>query len=421
MSLKNTFCSSPWIHVKINNSGHYSYCRWSKSTSDQHISQHSPTEFFRQTMTPVRQQFLQGQMPEACWDCEHMESHGKVSGRQKQLLKIGVQLENFEKTLASSPWVQEFAKGPGTTQFPQDWQIDLGNYCNGACVFCSPAYSSKLATEQLKLGIISQLPPPNWTDDPELIQRFIETLQQSPHIQYLHFIGGEPLVIPAFEHILTELVRTGLNRTATIGFTTNLSVWKPKIAELLSQFHSVNLGMSIESFGAVNSYVRWPVDQTTVTDNIAKWTELAQQHQWLLQFRTTPTCLTVDTLISVYNYAWNHNIAVESCNFLNRPEFMRPAVLPWQYRRPIIETMTQWIKQRKVSDATVLNIRDPNQTQSQLVQDLESYVEYFQNEQDQSWRLPDLVAYLRKIESVRGNSVLDYVPQYEDLFRSAGY
>ena len=34
-----------------------------------------------------------------------------------------------------------------------DWQIDLGNYCNGRCVFCSPSSSSSLATEFKKIEI----------------------------------------------------------------------------------------------------------------------------------------------------------------------------------------------------------------------------------------------------------------------------
>jgi hypothetical protein len=76
---------------------------------------------------------------------------------------------------------------------------------------------------------------------------------------------------------------------------------------------------------------------------------------------------------------------------------------------------------RKNSCEQIVNIRDPNQAQQQIVQDLESYVNYLDNEPDESYRLTDLVQYLKKLESNRHNSVLDYLPQYEDLFRSAGY
>jgi hypothetical protein len=350
-----------------------------------------------------------------------MEQHNKVSGRQKQLLKVGIRLEHFEKTLASSPWVKEFAQGGQTSQMPQDWQIDLGNYCNGACVFCGPHSSSRLATEFKKIGIINELPPVNWTDDLVLVQQLVDTLVASPHIQYLHFIGGETLITPAFKIILEALIQAGLNRTATIGFTTNLGVWRNDVVELLTQFQGVNLGMSLESFNIVNDYVRYPVCLSTVFESMEHWVNIGNQHGWILQFRTTPTALTVAHMLDVYDYAWHHGIAVESCNFLNDPSFMKPSVLPMQYRQPIIDRMQSWLNNFTQKKDTVINTRNPDFAQDQVIQDLESYVNYLGNEPDESHRLPDLVNYLKRFEKNRGNSILTYLPEYEQLFRTAGY
>lgn len=424
MSLQDHFCPSPWLHMRINNDGQYEYCRW--ATKDHHdptnnIYNITPIEFFQERMSPIRQQLLEGEMPPGCVECAHMEQHSKVSGRQKQLLKIGVRLEQFEKTLASSPWISEFAQGNQTTQHPQDWQIDLGNYCNGACIFCTPRWSSRLATEFKKIGIISDLPLPNWTDDPALVQRFIDALTASPHIQYLHFIGGETMITPAFKPILEALIQAGLHRTATIGFTTNLSVWRDDVVDLLKQFQGINLGMSVESFKIINDYVRYPVCLPTMFENLDRWYEIGQQQGWWLQFRITPTALTVGHMLGIYEYAWHRNIAIESCNFLNKPEFLRPAVLPVEYRKNIIDNLQTWIDQHPITNSAIVNIRNPNMAKQQIVQDLQSYVNYLKAEQDQSWRLPDLIEYLKRLESNRGNSIITYLPEYEELFRSAGY
>jgi len=424
MSLKEHFCPSPWFHMRINNAGHYEYCRW--ATKDQRYSadniyKTTPVEFFQQRMNSVRQELANGNLPPGCAECTQMERHNKISGRQKQLLKVGVRLEHFEKTLASSPWLGEFAQGGATSQMPQDWQIDLGNYCNGACVFCGPHSSSRLATEFKKIGIIDSMPPPNWTDDPKLVQQLIDSLVASPHIQYLHFIGGETLITPAFKIILEALVQAGLNRSATIGFTTNLGIWRDDVVELLTQFQGVNLGMSVESFKIVNDYVRYPVCLPTMFETMDRWIELSKQQHWLLQFRITPTALTVGHMLGVYDYAWYHNIAMESCNFLSRPECLRPSVLPLEYRQRIITDLQTWIDDHSVAGDTVINIRDPNVAQQQITQDLQSYVNYLKGEPDESWRLPDLVKYLKQLESSRGNSVLTYLPEYEELFRTAGY
>jgi len=424
MSLKDHFCSSPWLHMRINNAGHYEYCRWAKKEqrlSANNIYNITPVEFFQQIMTPIRQDLLAGNLPAGCVQCTQMEQHNKVSGRQRQLLKVGVRLESFEKTLASSPWVPEFAKGGETMQLPQDWQIDLGNFCNGACIFCTPHSSSRLAVEFKKIGLANDLPPPNWTDDPALVQKFVDTLISSPHIQYLHFLGGETIITPAFKTILKALIQSGLHRTATIGFTTNLGIWRDDIVELLKQFQGVNLGMSVESFKSINDYVRYPVCLPTMFETMDRWLTIGKQHGWLMQFRITPTALTVGHMLDIYDHAWSHGIAIESCNFLDKPECLRPTVLPQEYRQPIIANLQNWIDKHVVDNNVVVNIRDPNVAKQQIVQDLQSYVNYLESEQDESWRLLDLVQYLKRLESNRGNSVLTYLPEYEELFRTAGY
>ena len=407
--------------MRITNNGGMTYCRWAdKNITEVNIRDVDPQSFFQQHMAGVRTTMLQGQPVKGCNTCYQMETHNKVSGRQKQLLKIGVRVEQFEKTMASSPWVNALASEK-FTQWPQDWQIDLGNHCNSACIFCHPNASSRLATEWKRIGFIDQLPAPNWTDDPALVNQFIAMLEASPHIQYLHFIGGETLITPAFQIILEALIKSGLNHTATIGLTTNLITWNQPVVDLLSQFAGVNLGMSIESFDSVNDYVRWPATMPKIHQYLDQWTAIARDHNWLMQLRTTPTVLTIDSLLSVYQYAWDRSMAIESCNFLDQPECMRPSVLPLSHRGPIIDRMESWIAEHGTDSKTIVNTRDPSVARQQIVQDLQSYVNYLKRESDESFRLPELMTYLKRIETGRGNSILTHLPQYEELFRTAGY
>lgn len=423
MSIKKTFCPSPWFHMRINNAGCYEYCRWATKqdqTGGTSISDVPPDDYFQQHMSTIRDHMLSGKPMDGCAECYKMEEHGKVSGRQRQLLKVGIQLDNFVKTALSSPWINQFHQ-PSDDLLPQDWQIDLENFCNSGCVFCSPESSSKLASEFKKLNIIKKSPPRNWCDDPAQLDRFITALTQSPAVKYLHFIGGETLITPAFKKILQALMDHNLHQTASIGFTTNLTVWDSEICAMLAEFREVNLGLSIECFDTVNDYARWPSDISNVTAITESWLALANTHQWLVQFRTTPTVLTVGKLLSVYDYAWQNNVPVESCNFLKNPECLRISVLPDQYRQPIIDSMKSWLTGKHVVSNQIVNIRSPEFVKAQIVQDLVSYVNYLENEIDESYRLPDCVKYLKLLDSNRKNSVLDYLPEYEQLFRSAGY
>jgi hypothetical protein len=377
-------------------------------------------------MSTLRTDLLNGSAPDMCNNCHVMEQYGKVSGRQRQLLKVGVQQQYFEKSLASSPLKQDFDYSYDnqgvTTRTVTDWQIDLGNYCNGACVFCSPTSSSTLASEFKKIGLISRLPPTSWCDDSELLQQFINDLVSSPNLQYLHFLGGETVITPGFKKILSALIDSGLAKNIAIGFTTNLTVWSETINSLLTQFKHVHLGMSVETLTPVNDYVRYPSRQAQTMQLLEQWVKLGVQHKWLMQLRITPTCLTIHDLDTVYEYAWQHNIAVESCNFIDKPEFFRSSVLPQQYRDIVVQKLDNWVQQHQTT-ATMqtINTRDPNVARTQITQDATSYLTYLKNVNDESYRLPDLIAYLKLLESSRGNSILTYLPQYEELFRSAGY
>ena len=412
--------------MRITNDGSMLFCRWSnKFVGNISIRDVDPKTFFQQHMAPIRRDLLQGKRVDACNECYQMDQHGKVSGRQKQLLKAGVRLEQFEKTIRSSPWYStwhnEYETGI-TDQLPQDWQIDLGNYCNSGCVFCDPKDSSKLATEWKRIGFIDQMPSPNWTDDPALVQKFIDVLIQSPNIKYLHFIGGETVITPAFATILEALIDAGLNRTATVGFTTNVTVWDHHIIDLLLQFHGVNLGLSVEAIDPVNDYIRWPAKINNVISIKDRWIEVGKKANWFIQYRTAPTLLSISKLLSVYQDAWKQNVSVESCNFLQKPDFLRPTVLPKQFRNRYADEIQNWIDQHdRVDPVSIVNVRNPNTIRNYLLQDLQSYVNYLREEVDESHLLPAAVSFLKKLEHSRGNCVFDYLPEYEQLFRSAGY
>jgi hypothetical protein len=427
MSLKDSFCPSPWFHMRINNAGDYDYCRWAvKHTAKSfNIRNLTPEKFFQDNMSDIRTDLLKGNTPTGCADCQLMESHGKISGRQRQLLKTGVKLEYFDKSLISSPWADTFKEtltSDGKINLlPQDWQIDLGNFCNSACLFCHPSYSSKIATEWKRVGLLKSIPVGNWCEDDKNLKTFLDTLTASPKLGYLHFIGGETLITPAFKKILRALIDKNLAQEITIGFTTALTAWDESIIDLLTAFKQVNLGMSVECFHPVNDYTRYPSNINKVTETMHQWINVARTHGWLVQLRTTPTILTIKHLVTVFEFAYNNDIAVESCNFLDHPAYMRPTVLPKDYRLEVIALLEIWLKDKTKSDNVVVNIRDPNQAKPQVVQDAQSYLNYLKNQADESHLLPELINYLKIMESSRNNSVLTYLPEYEQLFRSAGY
>jgi len=430
MSLEKYFCSSPWLHMRVNRTGVYEICRWADGKYiDQrlNLAAKSPVEFFKNDMAAFRSDLLAGNINPACARCHQMDRHHKPSGRLRQLLKVGIDQANFNKTVKSSPYLDKFAQSladQGQTDLhPIDWQIDLGNYCNSSCVFCDPNSSSKLATEFKKLKLIDATPKKSWAQNPQLLDKFIQSVCSLNNIQYMHFIGGETLITPAFKQIVRALIDNGVSKTISLGFTTNLTVWDDELIELFKQFSQIHVGLSIESMDPINDYVRYPSQIDQVKTVLSRWLTVSEENNWLVQLRITPTCLTISSLDTIYSYAYEHNVGVESCNFIDTPEFMRPSVLPLAIRNDIVQRLKYWISQHQtiMNNRLIVNTRDPNIAKQNTIQDAESYVNYLQNEPDESYRAPALIEYLKRLESNRGNCVLDYLPQYEEFFRAAGY
>jgi sulfatase maturation enzyme AslB (radical SAM superfamily) len=238
----------------------------------------------------------------------------------------------------------------------------------------------------------------------------------------LHFIGGETLITPGFKRILQALVKQDFRDKITLGLTTNLTVWDEEINQLLCEFKQVHLGMSIESMTQVNDYVRYPSNIQSVTAVMHRWIDLSRAQGWILTLRTTPTALTAGELLGIYRFASANQVGIESCNFLEEPHMLRMSVMPIKIRQQISHQLTQWIQQQQdVNPTQVVNHRDPNQVQQTILQDLTSYVNYLNDSPDETHLLPAMVRYLKKLDQSRGNCVLDYLPEYEKLFRSAGY
>ena len=426
----DTFCPSLWYHMRILPSGKMRFCRWgfSKDYMKSDLTQENFLEYFQNEMSTVRTDMIQGKQIPACHDCQLMESYGKVSGRERQLLKVGIQRNNFDKTFRSSPFYSEFQKSADnnghTDLWPQDWQIDLGNQCNSNCIFCTPEYSSKLGAELKKLGLVNyKKPASNWSNNDAAVDQFVDMLAKSKKLAFLHFVGGEPMVIPGFKKILKKLVERGLNKTVSMGFTTNLTLWDESIIDLLSQYKEVNLGMSLECFDKINDYVRYPSKIHQVKDILEKFLLASKNKNWLKSLRITPTVFSVPHLVGVYEYAYSKNISVESCNFLDEPAHMRMSILPMNIRTKFADQIQQWIdsKNLPLGEATI-NYRDPNLVRKSILEDAQSYVDYIRNAPEETHRITDTVDYIKKLETLRGNTILDYVsPEYEKLLRSAGY
>jgi len=437
--LSDNFCSSPWFHIKINPAGDYMPCRWSSDLekSPYNISNTTIVEYINSVeISSLRLSLLNGDSPKMCSACHYEDKQNKVSGRQRQLLKSAITLNNFDNSFCASPhWSRfqySFENNGLTDHQPVDLQIDLGNTCNSACIMCIPTYSSKLSTDYIKLNPIeSDLFPKypkmvNWADNDLLVDKFIAELEQIPNLRYVHFLGGETLYLKSFYAICDRLIASGLAKNISIGTTTNGTVYNPQLEHIIKEFKHVHIGISIESFHAVNDYIRYPSDIDQITKNTKQFLDLRDHNNLHVSLRITPSILSIFHIPTVFKFMLDNHVTAESCNILYEPSCLRIELLPEGLSQEIIAGIDQVINDYRLVDSDQVII---NRRRSDLVDPVISSVIFEYKNFLSSYVVPDnvnkerhdLIRFLKAFESLRNNTILEYLPEYEEFLRSYGY
>jgi len=431
--LRDTFCSSPWFHVRLTYNGDFQECRWFKdqTTEPVNIRTTSVMEFYNSNrMRDLRTQFLQGQQPAGCSNCYYQDQFGKLSGRSRQLLKSGI-TNQFELQARSSPHFEHFKYSENNNGladlYPVDLQIDLGNVCNSACIMCNPVASSRLEQDYIKLHKIDPVTFSNptryrsWTQD--AIDRFVSELTTIP-VRYIHFLGGETLYDSSFYAICQGLVDAGLSKNIIVGTTTNGTIYDDRVEHLIRQFKEFHLGISIESVAELNNYVRYPSEIDLVLENIDSFLKLRECSNVHVSLRITPNIFTAYELDQLFEYMIEHNVIAESCDILSDPACLRIELMPNDIRQEIITKIGAVIDRHGLVKTGQMNIRNTtvvNDVIADTIIDYYNFMKSYTVPDDADLHRSQLVKFLKGFETLRKNTIIDYAPRYKDFLRSYGY
>jgi hypothetical protein len=436
--MKDSFCSSPWFHLRINPAGHYLPCRWGfgDSPTEHTVENTTLTEYMNSSvMRSLRTSMLEGAKPDMCKSCHAEDAVNKVSGRQRQLLKSAIRIEKFENTLCASPhydrFKHSFDNNGHTNSMPVDLQIDLGNTCNSACLMCTPTYSSKLFGEHVKLHKIepmlfkTPLRQSNWADNSTLLKKFVDELAEIPNVRYIHFLGGETLYLKSFYNVCNMLIERGMAKDIVMGTTTNCTIYTPELEHIIREFKEVHLGLSVESFNPINDYIRHPSNIDTVTKNIHKFLSLRTSTGLYTSLRITPSALSILHLDTVFEFMLENDVVAESCNILDDPACLGIDVVPGDILNEALRKIELFINNNKLTPTAmpIINRRRADLNRIIIAQLAAEYTHVLTASirNNKLNLVPDFVRYISAFETLHNNKILGYLPEYEEFLRSNGY
>lgn len=230
------FCPMPWTGLMYNMDGKVKNCIRSAGTigniCDNSIEEilAGPTNLHTQT------QILSGDPAPNCHTCYDLE-------RGKKRLDIISDRVFYMRELKSVPFDTYQPGHHDLRTVDARWS----NLCNFACVYCSPEFSSRWASE---LGVQLGKPTESQTGQ---FKSYV--LDRAAQLQHVYLAGGEPLLMKENLELLEVLQRD--NPDVTLRINTNLSRADTRVFDAVCGFKNVHWTISVESMGQEFEYIRW--------------------------------------------------------------------------------------------------------------------------------------------------------------------
>jgi len=278
-----------------------------------------------------------------------------------------------------------------------DMEIKFGNLCNQGCVMCSPMNSSVIAEERLRHNIRTD--SVTWHHEQEVKSgilhtpwylnddRLAEVAELAAQCRgQVKFRGGEPTVNNHLQNFLARL--SDINTDLNIFINTNGLTFTKKLQQQLMKFDRVHLEVSIDGYGAVNDYVRWPSNWTKLNDNVDHMIAMPNTK---LTVSTTVHTLNVGHMQPLCEWVATKNIDSMVANVVWGPEYLRPCLADPQHIQNYIDT-AQHFNTDQFDIAKVIPTFSTNWSQQEMT-------EYRQK----------LLLYLDQIDKARGIKWQDHV------------
>lgn len=269
-------------------------------------------------------------------------------------------------------------------------ELFIGSTCNLRCVTCSPTLSTQIFKDYETLGWDL---PTNKVTPPSNLQ----FLEEADSVKQIKFVGGEPLIGKRHTQAVDILLKKDL-RECDLIYYTNATVWPSESTQKLwKQARSVYLNLSIDSVGVENDYIRMNSDWTQVNNIVQDYARLSQRSKNLtLQISTTVSSLNLLSLqkIDQYSLRLKEHYPGAKINppyfcYLTAPSFLAPHAGPSPYIQKALNQSNQGFSKEHFK----------------ILKQLENNFENRVGDESD-----DLLKYLAKLETIRGNSVAEVFP-----------
>jgi sulfatase maturation enzyme AslB (radical SAM superfamily) len=343
-----TFCILPWTHLFADEMGVLYPCCFGLDADTPNVDASGEPHVVYSAdgvkkgwnsafMRSIRKDMLTGKRPEACRLCFRYEDLDMVSYRQNANEDYA---DCFEQLADLDP------EGWAAPEF-RSVDLRLGNLCNLRCRMCSPKSSKALVSEWAHLLDIdrSRLDKFNHVDW-FARQEFWELLEKhAPKVERFMFAGGEPLLVRQHFEFLERLIARGKSKRIHLSYITNATTLPAQIYDTWPQFRSVRLVISLDGFGAVNEFIRYPTKWDALHRNLVTLDERADELNIReMGFNTTVQAYNVVSLPELFEYTFSFKRIkpYPDLSILNFPSCFSVQILPKEMKQRAADRLNEF-------------------------------------------------------------------------------
>ncbi|MBV8212877.1 MAG: twitch domain-containing radical SAM protein [Verrucomicrobia bacterium] len=352
--LPKTFCVLPFSQLTIANDGKVKLCTHAHAfdiTSEERaLSLHStPLEEIWNSayLRTIRRRMVEGSPVVDCSKCYRTEAEGGTSLRQVMNLHAGCRADGMGEGDSFQRARNIVTQKSGNAPPPSALHLWLGNLCNLKCRMCSPAFSSRVASDPVQSKWLGELGPAEtpsripqhvyWSQSEKVV--FEEVFSHPELLSWVHFSGGEPLLHRSFLDIVQKLVDGGHASHIRVYINSNGTVYSHRLSSLLKEFLSVELAISLDGIDKLQEYIRPPSKWDTVSRNIFAF----RKDGIPLSVRPTVQAYNVFGLLELVRWCETNGLHFFLDNVLTAPRFLSFDILPQLVVDEALQCWTQYL------------------------------------------------------------------------------
>lgn len=278
-SISPTFCAAKWnlSTIWLNNGTTASCYHCEKHKIDKELIRDNPSALHNTiNKKKNRKLMLIGAKPDECQYCWDIEESSPDSVSDRFLLSDGYSLEELNKCVES---------GYKLDHSPDKIEIAFDNLCNFSCMYCNPIFSSTWQRDIKINGVYQNLNGSEYHLDGDDAVPFTHKNENNPFIhaffdwlagdlkfslKELRLTGGEPLMSPHFNRIITELKKEEYSKIH-LSINSNLGCEKLQLQQLIDLSHHHNrlsIFTSNESTENVSEFIRSGINWSKWKSNV---------------------------------------------------------------------------------------------------------------------------------------------------------